>query len=148
MTESVEKLNLTIYLNSSILREDNIKGAISSHVKQKYNLTSTESAFIKEVINVSPKQMAVDNTTAELKVQCSCQVKLLKIDETSVIPIKLSIVRPEAARGEMVDCPNVQLLIIHKGIDKIYKVGDVVTARPSCVRYEPEKVACRGDLVE
>ena len=142
-------MTLNISVKSSILQLENFKENLYKLVKEKFEKTSyNDEGFITKVANVKPVFIKVDHVSAELDVKCKCSITILRVTSESEIPILLSIVKPEAVRGEMVDNPDVQILIPRKDLTHNFKIGDIIVVRPFCVRYEPQKVSSRGTFVK
>jgi hypothetical protein len=148
MSTSTQTVVLNIHLKSSALQTNNFKQLLKDHIKLRYvNTSYDDRGFITKIQSVRMSQSYVDHVTAELSINCICKVSLFCLDTDSVIPIKLSIVKNEAMRGEMVGCENVQVMVLRKGLSEGFQLGDIIETRPSCVRYEPEKVSCHGVFV-
>jgi hypothetical protein len=149
MTEETIYTNLTISLKASVLRKINFINTLNDLMKKKFENTSLNNeGFITSINSVKVNVAKIDHVSAELNVSCKCNISILRITTDSVISIKLSTVKPEAMRGEMINCKNIQILIPRKGMKEEFLEGDIINVRPVCVRYEPLKVSAQGSFVD
>jgi hypothetical protein len=137
---------LSICLKPSILRK-NFKKVLRDHVKTEFENKSVDDGFITKIHSVSCLEIPLDYITAELNVNCQCNVSMLQLKTGDTVPIKITISKDEGIMGILPNCDKVRVLVPRKGVDGKFNVGDTITVNLTHVRYEPCRISCRGVFV-